>query len=51
MECFFLNKAELGAKVGRMEGEFGFLRVLYEEVSSSLLLQLCISQADLEGLS
>uniref|UniRef100_A0A8C9FC91 IF rod domain-containing protein n=1 Tax=Pavo cristatus TaxID=9049 RepID=A0A8C9FC91_PAVCR len=31
VECFFLNKAELGAKVGRMEGEFDFLRVLYEE--------------------
>uniref|UniRef100_A0A8V1A3U1 IF rod domain-containing protein n=1 Tax=Gallus gallus TaxID=9031 RepID=A0A8V1A3U1_CHICK len=36
VECFFLNKAELGAKVGRMEGEFGFLRVLYEEESHQL---------------
>eukprot|EP00076_Gallus_gallus_P049028 XP_424505.5 keratin, type II cuticular Hb4 isoform X2 [Gallus gallus] len=36
VECFFLNKAELGAKVGRMEGEFGFLRVLYEEESQQL---------------
>lgn len=51
VDCFFLSKAELGAKVGRMEGEFDFLRLLYEEVSSSPLLQLCISQADLGGLS
>ncbi|XP_021234829.1 keratin, type II cytoskeletal cochleal-like [Numida meleagris] len=34
--CSFLSKAELGAKVGRLEGEFDFLRVLYEEESNQL---------------
>uniref|UniRef100_A0A669QIS9 Keratin 84 n=1 Tax=Phasianus colchicus TaxID=9054 RepID=A0A669QIS9_PHACC len=40
VDCFFLNKAELGAKVGRMEGEFDFLRVLYEEESHQLQVHI-----------
>ncbi|XP_042743696.1 keratin, type II cytoskeletal cochleal-like [Lagopus leucura] len=40
VDCFFLSKAELGAKVGRMEGEFDFLRLLYEEESHQLQVHI-----------
>lgn len=56
-DCFFLNKAELEAKVESLKEEVDFLRMLYEEVRSlptaAVVCQeatACISQSDLEAV-
>ena len=51
MDCFFLNKAELEAKVESLKEETEFLRMFYKEVRSLSIAPaiVCISQLDFQA--